>query len=642
MRSLVTGEEGLYLHTAAQAPGLQTAGVHTAPHAHHIQTARQPLPVELERRWLAHYPVCVPKTLKYPAVPAWGLLAHSACEFPERVACIHFKRSTTYGALAEQARRTAGMLVRLGVRPGDRVGILLPNVPEFLSTVNGIWMAGAAAVAISPLSVAEEVSALVAATGCRVVVSLDVLAPLLWDDERQPETVVLTTLQDRLPRWQRPLYWFARQRRFHRSARRRQSRTLWFDDEIARSEPGFEPVAQATLDEPAFLLATGGTTDHPKAVVLSHRNLVANAAQIHAWAGTTMGHDSVLAVVPFFHSYGLSSCALAGVSMAATIIMHHRFVPKTVLGLIEQYEPTVMPAVPAMLVALNGLLRARSLKYRALRYCISGGAPLDTRVAEEFARHTGAAVVEAFGLSEASPATHIGPLDGSARPGTIGLPLPDTDARIVDPVTGQSDVPPGEVGELIIKGPQVMLGYWNDPEATARTIRDGWLYTGDLAVEDAAGFFRIVDRKKDLIITSGFNVYPSDVEQMLRACPGVADVAVIGVPDVERGEVVKVVIVPQPGNQFTRRTFDAFCEKHLAKHKRPRVIEIADGDLPRNFLGKVSRRKLRDAHAEGSSWADLCKEEPTREETVAAELPKPELFTEKSLTEEGRREKNGG
>jgi long-chain acyl-CoA synthetase len=630
MRSLVPVpfQEEVHLRTAPEALGPQTARVPDAPHgpsAPHalplpkvpLATPCEALPQEFERRWLAHYPFCVPKALKYPALPAWGLLAHSACEFPERVACIHFHRSTTYAALAAQARRTADMLVRLGVRPGDRVGILLPNVPEFLVTLNGIWMAGAAAVAISPLSVAEEVSALVATTGCRVAISLDVLAPLLWDGSSQPETVILTTLQDRLPRWQRPLYWLARQRRFSRSCRRREGRMLWFDDELTRSDPAFEPVAQTTVDEPAFLLATGGTTGRPKAVVLSHRNLVANATQIHAWAGTTMGHDSVLAVVPFFHSYGLSSCALAGVSMAATIIMHHRFVPKTVVVLIKQYEPTVMPAVPAMLVSLNSLLRTRPLKFRALRYCISGGAPLDPHVAAEFAGHTGATVVEGFGLSEASPVTHVGPLDGSARPGTIGLPLPDTDARIVDTATGRIDLSPGEVGELIIKGPQVMLGYLNDPEATARTIRDGWLYTGDLATQDADGFFRIVDRKKDLIITSGFNVYPSDVEHVLRACPGVADVAVVGVPDVERGEIVKAVIVPQAGGQFNRRTFEAYCEQHLAKHRRPRCVEIVSGDLPRNFLGKVFRRKLREDRADA-----VLKEQPN--------------------TEVGRRSKNGG
>ena len=314
-----------------------------------------------------HYPACVPKTLKYPAVPAWGLLAHSACEFPERTACIYLDRRTDYAELAEKARRTASMLIRLGVRPGDRVGMLLPNVPEFLSTINGIWMAGAAAVAISPLSVAGEVSALVAATGCKTAIALDMLTPLLWDGPSQPETVVLTTLQDRLSVWQRPLYWFARQRRFLRSARRRQGRALWLENELASTDPNFTPIAPTTVDEPAFLLATGGTTGKPKAVVLSHRNLVSNATQLHAWAGATMGTESMLGVVPFFHSYGLSSCAMFGVSMAATIIMHHRFVPKIALKHIEQYEPTVMPAVPAMLVGLNKLLRSRPLKFRALR-----------------------------------------------------------------------------------------------------------------------------------------------------------------------------------------------------------------------------------------------------------------------------------
>ncbi len=499
--------------------------------------------------------------------------------------------------MAEKARRTAHLLVRLGVQPGDRVGLLLPNVPEFLSSLNGVWMAGAAAVAISPLSVPEEVSALVAATGCKTVISLDVLAPLLWEGSNQPEAVVLTTLQDRLAVWQRPLYWFARQRRFMGSAARRQGRSLWLEDELTRSDATFTPIAPQTVDDPAFLLATGGTTGRPKAVVLSHRNLVAQATQLQAWAGAKMGGESMLAVVPFFHSYGLSSCAMFGVSMAATIIMHHRFVPKIALEHIEQHEPTVMPAVPTMLAGLNKLLRSRPLKYRALRYCISGGAPLDQAVAKEFAEHTGATVVEGFGLSEASPVTHIGPLDGTARPGTIGLPLPDTDARIVDPTDGCTQLPVGEVGEMIIKGPQVMLGYLNNPEASANTIRDGWLYTGDLAVQDAEGFFRIVDRKKDLIITSGFNVYPSDVEQVLRTCPGVADACVIGVPDAERGEIVKAVVVPKAGSRLCRRTVEAHCEQHLAKHKRPRLIEIAGADLPRNFLGKVFRRKLREVHA---------------------------------------------
>jgi long-chain acyl-CoA synthetase len=550
-------------------------------------------PVGHERPWLAHYPACVPQTLKYPALPAYGLLEHSAAEFPDRPACVHLDHQITYGQLRASARRTAHRLVQLGVRPGDRVGILLPNVPEFLAAINGIWMAGASAVALSPLCVSEEISALVAATDCRIVIALDVLAPLVWGGAHQPEITLLTTLAGRLSGWRKFAYRTEALRRRLLSARKRKGRVYSFDRETRQADAAFEPIRPQSLDAPAFLLGTGGTTGRPKVVTLSHRNLIVNATQIHAWAGTQMGHDSVLAVVPFFHSYGLSTCALAGVSMAATIIMHHRFVPEVVTQLIERYQPTVMPAVPAMLVALNDLFKARSVR-RGLRYCISGGAPLDQQVASEFANHTGAIVVEGFGLSEASPVTHVGPLDGTARAGTIGLPLPDTDARIVDPHGGIEELSHGQIGELIIRGPQVMLGYWNDPESTARTIRDGWLYTGDLATEDEDGFFRIVDRKKDLIITSGFNVYPSEVEPVLRNFPGVADVAVIGVPNRERGEIVKAVIATKPGQDVELRELWLYCDKHLAKHKRPRVIEITGGELPRNFLGKVFRRKLRE------------------------------------------------
>ncbi len=550
-------------------------------------------PVERERRWLAHYPACVPQTLKYPAIPAFGLLEHSAAEFPDRDACIHLGHKLTYRQLREMARRTAHRLVQFGVRPGDRVGVLMPNMPEFLAALNGIWMAGATPVAISPLSVSEEISALVSTTGCRVVLALDVLAPLIWRANVQPEITILTTLQHRLSGWKKFAYRAEALRRFFFNVRNRRGRAYWFERELKEANPNFEPIRPESLESPAFLLATGGTTGRPKVVALSHRNLVANATQIHAWAGTQMGNDSVLAVVPFFHSYGLSSCALTGVSMAATIIMHHRFVPETVAQLIERYQPTVMPAVPAMLVGLNDLFTKRPLR-KSFRYCISGGAPLDQQVAAEFAKHTGAIVVEGFGLSEAGPVTHVGPLDGTSRGGTIGLPLPDTDVRIVDPDNGLIDVPRGQIGEMLIRGPQVMLGYWNDDEATGRTIRDGWLYTGDLAVEDEDGFFRIVDRKKDLIITSGFNVYPSEVEPVLRKFPGVADVAVIGVPNRERGEIVKAVIATKPGADVELRELWIYCDKHLAKHKRPRVIEITGGELPRNFLGKVFRRKLRE------------------------------------------------
>jgi long-chain acyl-CoA synthetase len=307
-----------------------------------------------------------------------------------------------------------------------------------------------------------------------------------------------------------------------------------------------------------------------------------------------IGQDTMLACLPFFHSYGLTVCGLSGVAMSATLLMYHRFRAGHILKLIERERPTLVPAVPAMLAAFNRELRGRSFDLKSVEAVISGGAPLPSDVASEFAGHTGAVVVEGYGLSEASPVTHVGPLDGHARPGTIGIPLPDTEARIVDAETGSEDLPPGQVGELVVRGPQVMAGYWNDPEATALALRGGWLFTGDLATRDDDGFFKIVDRKKDLIITSGFNVYPTDVEHVLRQFEGVEDVAVFGVPDPIRGELVKAVVVPKDAAKFSKKALDDFAKQHLEVHRRPRVVEVVPGPLPRNQLGKLLRRVLRE------------------------------------------------
>jgi long-chain acyl-CoA synthetase len=543
--------------------------------------------------WLAYYPSCIPAQLDYPAIPAWGLLDQTVRDFPDRIACCYHNQKLTYGELGEASRRTASALERLGVRTGDRVGILLPNIPEYISVLNGIWMAGGVVVSISPLMVPAEISGLLTLTDCRVVISLDLLAPLIFNGDFEPDHLILTSLKNRLPHWQRLGYAFAKIR--HLGFRKSDSRIQrQLEEELAKSDPNFAPVEQQSLDETAYILATGGTTGAPKAVELTHRNLVSNAWQIYHWAGTQIGTESLLAILPFFHSYGLMTCVMYGVATACTIIMHHRFSVRNVLKLIDEHQPTIFPIVPRILTALNDYLEQKPQKLDSLRFCISGGAPLDQDVAETFSKYTYATVIEGFGLSEASPVTHIGPLDGTARPGTIGLPLPDVEARIVDAETGQETMPTGEIGELILRGPQVMKGYWKNPEATAEVLRDGWLYTGDLGTCDEDGFFRIVDRKKDLIITSGFNVYPADVEQVMRQFPGIADVAVVGVPDRERGEIVKAVIATQPGKELDHSALKQFCRDKLSKHKCPQLIEIVEGDLPRNFLGKVLRRRLRE------------------------------------------------
>ncbi|WP_437230623.1 AMP-binding protein [Planctomicrobium sp. SH661] len=560
------------------------------------------IPVEVEERdprpWLKQYPVTVPPTLQYPAEPMHWLLERAATKWPNRAGCVYYEDSLSYTKLLSRARRIAMWLVENGLQPGDRVGILLPNCPDYIFALNGIWLAGGTAVALSPLFVPEEAAAFVKATQCKIVITLDVLTPLVCHGDDQPKTVIYTSLGNRLSRLEGLGYAWVRLMRLGFKGINPKGKSISLIDVTKAGklkEDGFEPPKVLPSDR-AYILPTGGTTSEPKAVSLSHANLMANAWQLCHWAGNHGGVETLLSILPFFHSYGLSTCLTNGAALGATLVLHHRFRTNSVVRLIEKHRPTVFPTVPAMLAALNPVLEKNPLPaLKEMKAVISGGAALPKTVAERFANLSGAAVVEGYGLSEASPVTHAGPLDGSAIPGTIGLPLPDTDAKIVDAATGTEELPHGEVGEVVVRGPQVMMGYWNRPDVTADTIRDGWLHTGDLGTCDEKGFFRIVDRKKDLIITSGFNVYPGDVEEVLRTYPGIKDVAVVGVPDDEKGEIVKAIIVMQSGKTFNHHDFDTFSRKHLAAHKRPRMIEESKQDLPRNFLGKVLRRELREA-----------------------------------------------
>jgi long-chain acyl-CoA synthetase len=548
---------------------------------------------QVQGPWRDHYPKGVPLHLDYPPQPLGWLLEQAAARFPERVACHYYAQQITYRELLAQARRFKAVLIREGLQPGDRVAVLLPNLPEYLVAIFGTWMAGGVVVALSPLMVEDEVVRFLKATDARVVVTLDVLSPLLGERTDWPNLVLLASLSDRLSRLERFGYAWIRFRRMGLHHAVNGTKVRAFQQTIDEADENNDPIS-IDINSSAYILPTGGTTGTPKAVVLAHRNLMANAFQVSRWSLGVPGEDSILAVLPFFHSYGLSTCVMTGMALGATLVLHHRFRPASVVRLIEAHRPTVFPAVPAMLAALNTkILRKKKYDLSSLKSCISGGAPLPQNVAEEFNQHTGCTVVEGYGLSEASPVTHAGPLDGTAVPGSIGFPLPDTEARIVDAATGTETLPYGEVGELVIRGPQVMLGYWNNPTETARVLRDGWLYTGDLATCDERGVFRIVDRKKDLIITSGFNVYPADVEAILRTCPGVQDVAIVGQPDNDVGELVKAIVVVEAGKKFNRREFDAFARRKLSASHRPKLVETRTTDLPRNFLGKVLRRELR-------------------------------------------------
>jgi long-chain acyl-CoA synthetase len=548
-----------------------------------------------QRAWLDAYPCDVPSSLPYPSIPVNGLLEATARRFPDRAGCTIYGKALSYRQLAEQAHRLARSLADLGAGPGKRVGMLLPNIPEYIVALHAVWLTGATVLQLSPLMVGEEVRKWLEATDCRILVTLDLMAPTVMGAlEHGPlEHLVVASLAERMAPWKGWLYRVERVRR-KGPLRLRENANLHRFDHLVRANP--RPLNPRIIPEEdvAVLAPTGGTTASPKAVMLTHRNLVANALQLRAWSRGEDGKESVLAVLPFFHAYGLTVCLLTSIAKAGTIHLYPRFEAKAVLDLLEQHRIELVPAVPAMLAALNRELRVQPRDLSFIRAVISGASAIDNTVRHDFQAFGPRYVVEGYGLSEASPVTHVNPIDDRNRPGTVGLPLPDTEARIMDQTTGLEELPPGSVGEIVVRGPQVMKGYYNNPAETEKSLRGGWLYTGDLGKRDRDGYFTIVDRKKDIIKTSGFLVYPAEVEEVLNKCPGVAEAAVIGIPDLERGEIIKAIVVAKAGAGLDAATLDNYCVQHLGRQKRPKQIEIVT-ELPKNFLGKIQRRRLREA-----------------------------------------------
>lgn len=555
-----------------------------------------PPPIPLwERAWLDSYPRDVPSSLTYPHVPISHLLEAAAQRFPQRAGCTLYGKSTTYAELADQAQRLAQALMQLGAGPGRRVAMLLPNIPEYLVALQATWLTGATVLQLSPLMVPEELEKWLQKMDCHIAVTLDLLAPGLlgaMSDGGPLEHLIITSLAQRMP----PVRgWLYRVERIRRKGPVR----LCESEQIHRFENLLRPVLGPVIppvrpeEDVALLVPTGGTTASPKAVMLTHRNLVANALQLRHWSRGEDAAEGVLGVLPFFHAYGLSVCALCGIAMGATIHLHPRFEIQPVLDILERERVNLVPAVPAMLNALNRGLRKRGRDLSSIRAVISGASALSRAVREEFASYGARNVVEGYGLSEASPVTHCNPLDSGARPGTIGLPLPDTEAKIMDEATGTEELPIGEVGELVVRGPQVMKGYFSNPEETASALRNGWLYTGDIARRDRDGFFTIVDRKKDIIKMSGFLVFPAEVEEVLNRFPGVAETAVIGEPDAVKGEIIAAYIIAKEGT-LDMAALERHITEHLSKQKRPKKIQIVK-ELPKNFLGKIQRRKVREA-----------------------------------------------
>ncbi len=551
-----------------------------------------------ERRWHRFYDFWVPRSLTYPRQPMSALMDFAANQYGERTATIFYGAEMSYRDLRAHSIRLATALDALGIRPGDRVGLMLPNCPQFLIAFHAILRIGAIVVPLNPLYVERELRYVVEDSGMRALIALDAMAPKVMAvrEEVGPELVVFAGLQDYMPEPVRPLY-LQRIRAQGMSVEVPSGPGIhrWADLMEKAGERFFQPPVDP-MEDLAALPYTGGTTGIPKGVMLTHFNLFANTIQAYVWAREFVrrGEERYLVVLPLFHSFGMTSLMNVGMINGATLILLPRFDVEEVLDAIRTYRPTFLPAVPTMYIALLNHPRAAESGLGSIRLCNSGAAPLPIEVVQQFARFSSGTFIEGYGLTEASPITHINPIMNLKKLGSIGIPIPDTDARIVDVETGTREQAPGEIGELIIRGPQVMKGYWNRPEETAQVLRDGWLYTGDIARMDEDGYFYIVDRKKDMILTGGFNVYPREVEEVLYAHPAVLEAAVVGVPDPYRGEAVKAFVVLRPGAQASEEEILAHCRKHLAPYKVPRSVEFREA-LPKSMVGKVLRRLLREA-----------------------------------------------
>ena len=556
--------------------------------------------------WLQFYDKDVAAHIDYPPVPLDQLLAASAASHPDKPALIFGARvgsrvmdqTVSYRQLDDAVKRLAAALQEMGIQKGARVAIVAPNSPQFVIAYYGVLRAGGVAVPCNFLYTAEELSHQLADAGAEVAIVLSSFYQRIHSvrDETRLRHIIVTNVKEYFPTLLRLLFTLAKEKKEGHRVELASNQDRWLQT-ILSQEATPQPVEIGPADT-ACLLYTGGTTGIPKGAELTHGNLVSNAVAGKMWSHFRQGLEISIGALPFFHSYGMTAAMNMSLAGAGAIVLIPD--PRDVLhvmGSISKHRATFYCAVPTSYVRINNHPQVQEFDLSSVLVCLSGAAPLPLEVQEKFQALTGATLVEAYGLTETSPATHVNPLERN-RIGTIGLPWPDTDARIVDVDTGEKEMPVGEIGELIIQGPQVMKGYWRRPTETANVLREHpefgpgrWLHTGDIARMDAEGYFQIVDRKKDMIICGGFNVYPRDVEDVLYMHAAVEQAGVVGMPDEYRGETVKAFVVLKAGMTATEEDLIAFCQEHLAKFKVPTAIEFRD-QLPMSAVGKVLRREL--------------------------------------------------
>ncbi len=546
------------------------------------------------RPWTRHYDPGVPATLIYPRIPLTAFLRATAQRSPDVTATIFFGAKRTYASLYRDSRRFAAGLQRLGVRKGDRVAIMLPNCPQALIAFWGALEAGATVVQTNPRYTSREVQEQLADAGAETIVVLSRLYPVVKQARAGTKlrNVIVTNIKEEMPPALRLLFTIAKEKKDgHRQPFRGDAGAVGMPELLTSAEP--TPV-QVEPNDLALLQYTGGTTGIPKAAMLSHRALVANTLQCRAWfINLSETNGTIMAVMPLFHVYGLTVVMLLGVQSGSTLILEPQLDLEHLLKDVQRYRPDTFPGAPVIYNSIINSPLATKYDLRSIRACISGSAPLMVETAKRFMELTGGHLVEGYGLTEAAPVTHCNPLfgEGKQKVGSIGVPFPDVEAKIVDLDTGDRDLPAGETGELVVRGPQLMDGYYQRPDETAQTLRDGWLHTGDIARVDEDGYFFIVDRKKEMIIVSGFKVWPRDVEEVLATHPAVVEAAVIGIPDPITGEHVKAFVVLREGMTVTPDELVQHARKDLASFKLPKEIEFR-ASLPKTAIHKVLRRTL--------------------------------------------------
>lgn len=557
-----------------------------------------------EKIWLKNYPEQMATSLDYREIPLQHYLTEVADRTPDNVA-IHFMgKDIRFKELREYAYKFANYLKDLGLQKGDRVAIMLPNTPQAVISFFGAMYAGCTVVMTNPLYTEREVAYQLKDSGAKLIVTLDILYPRImkvWKDT-ELENIVVTGIKDFLPFPKNLVYPFIQKKEYGFKVTVKHGGNTHLFPEILRVAP-----ATAAPDDPEFdfyndlvlLQYTGGTTGFPKGVMLTHRNIVSNVQSCELW--TTDYHipeaerepDVVMGVLPFFHVYGMTTVLTLSVMMGFKMLLVPKFDATEMLKTIDKHHPTLFPGAPTIYIGILNHPDLEKYDLSSIKACISGSAPLPVEIQDRFEAVTGGKLVEGYGLTESSPVTHSNFLFEDTRvKGSIGVPWPDTDAAIMD-VSTMTELPIGEVGELCIKGPQVMKGYWNRPEETEQTLRDGWLLTGDMGYMDENGYFFVVDRKKDIIIAGGYNIYPREVEEVLYEHEAVQECVVVGVPDPYRGETVKAFIVLKEGATATNDDLNTYCRKNLAPYKVPRIYEFRE-ELPKTAVGKILRRQLVD------------------------------------------------